>query len=174
MTLVLTPIDSNRLANKHFLKVADLAALEGDYYKAIEHYERIGRSSINNSLMKWSVKDYFLKAGVCHLATNVCPIYFTFSYIEHMLTYLIRTWWPPTVPLKATVKSTQPLLQRENTNSWLTWSKPLKKRIRKRLPISSSSMTSSVNSTSGRPLFYCGSRTISRKKGRISRRLLSL
>lgn len=66
----LTWMDS--LANKHFLKVADLAALESDYYKAIEHYERIGRSSINNNLMKWSVKDYFLKAGICHLATNVC------------------------------------------------------------------------------------------------------
>lgn len=63
---------SSSLANKHYLKVADLAALEADYYKAIEHYERIGRSSINNNLMKWSVKDYFLKAGICHLATNVC------------------------------------------------------------------------------------------------------
>lgn len=59
------------LANKHYLKVADLAALEGDYYKAIENFERIGRASINNSLMKWSVKDYFMKAGICHLASNV-------------------------------------------------------------------------------------------------------
>lgn len=63
------------LANKHYLKVADLAALEGDYYKAIENYERIGRASINNSLMKWSVKDYFMKAGICHLASNVCFIH---------------------------------------------------------------------------------------------------
>ncbi|ODM16066.1 putative vesicular-fusion protein sec17 [Aspergillus cristatus] len=62
--------NAEALANKHYLKVADLAALEGDYYKSIEHYERIGRSSINNNLMKWSVKDYFLKAGICHLATN--------------------------------------------------------------------------------------------------------
>lgn len=60
------------LANKHYLKVADLAALESDYYKAITNYERIGRSSINNHLMKWSVKDYLLKAGICHLATKVC------------------------------------------------------------------------------------------------------
>lgn len=60
------------LANKHYLKVADLAALESDYYKAINNYERIGRSSINNHLMKWSVKDYLLKAGICHLATKVC------------------------------------------------------------------------------------------------------
>ncbi|BDD60798.1 hypothetical protein MPDQ_002701 [Monascus purpureus] len=62
--------NAEALANKHYLKVADLAALEGDYYKAIQHYERIGRSSINNNLMKWSVKDYFLKAGICHLATK--------------------------------------------------------------------------------------------------------
>ncbi|OGM41414.1 vesicular-fusion protein sec17, partial [Aspergillus bombycis] len=62
--------NAEALANKHYLKAADLAALEGDYYKAIEHYERIGRSSISNNLMKWSVKDYFLKGGICHLATN--------------------------------------------------------------------------------------------------------
>lgn len=61
------------LANKHFLKVADLAALEEDYYKSITNYERIARQSITNNLMKWSVKDYFLKAGICHLATKVRP-----------------------------------------------------------------------------------------------------
>ncbi|KAL2794655.1 soluble NSF attachment protein [Aspergillus keveii] len=61
--------NAEALANKHFLKAADLAALEGDYYKAIEHYERISRTSINNGLMKWSVKEYLLKAGICHLAT---------------------------------------------------------------------------------------------------------
>ncbi|KAL2008680.1 hypothetical protein VTN00DRAFT_6874 [Thermoascus crustaceus] len=62
--------NAEALANKHYLKVADLAAIEGDYYKAIEQYEKVGKSSINNNLMKWSVKDYFLKAGICHLATN--------------------------------------------------------------------------------------------------------
>ncbi|KAL1984948.1 hypothetical protein VTN96DRAFT_8504 [Rasamsonia emersonii] len=62
--------NSEALANKHYLKVAELAALEGDYYKAIEHFERVGKSSVNNNLMKWSVKDYFLKAGICHLAVN--------------------------------------------------------------------------------------------------------
>ncbi|KAJ5899340.1 hypothetical protein N7495_004084 [Penicillium taxi] len=62
--------NAEALANKHFLKVADLAALESDYYKSINNYERIARQSINNNLMKWSVKDYFLKAGICHLATK--------------------------------------------------------------------------------------------------------
>lgn len=59
------------MANKLFLKVADLAAIEGDYYKSIENYEKVAKSSVSNNLMKWSVKDYFLKAGMCHLASNV-------------------------------------------------------------------------------------------------------
>ncbi|KAL1297532.1 hypothetical protein AAFC00_006104 [Neodothiora populina] len=62
--------NAEALANKLFLKVADLAALEGDYYKAIEQYEKVARSSINNNLMKWSVKEYLLKAGICHLCTG--------------------------------------------------------------------------------------------------------
>ena len=52
--------------------MADIAALEADYYKAIENYEKVAKSSLNNNLMKWSVKEYYLKAGICHLATNVC------------------------------------------------------------------------------------------------------
>ena len=60
-----------RLANKLFLKVADLAAIEEDYYKSIENYEKVAKASINSNLMKWSVKEYFLKAGICHLATRV-------------------------------------------------------------------------------------------------------
>lgn len=62
--------DTDRLANKLYLKLADLSALASDYEKAITNYERISKSSINNNLMKWSVKEYLLKAGICHLATN--------------------------------------------------------------------------------------------------------
>lgn len=62
--------NAEALANKHYLKVGDLAALKADYYKAIENFERVARSSVNNHLMRWSVKDYFLKAGMCHLASN--------------------------------------------------------------------------------------------------------
>lgn len=50
--------------------MADIAALEADYYKAIEQYEKVAQQSINNNLMKYSVKDYFLKAGMCHMATK--------------------------------------------------------------------------------------------------------
>jgi alpha-soluble NSF attachment protein len=62
--------NANALANKLWLKVADSSAMEGDYYKAIENYEKVAEQSINNNLMKYSVKDYFLKAGICHLASG--------------------------------------------------------------------------------------------------------
>lgn len=54
--------------------MADLAAIEADYSKAIGYYEKVGKVSIDNNLMKWSVKDYFFKAGICHLAAGVYPI----------------------------------------------------------------------------------------------------
>jgi len=50
--------------------VADVAALNDDYNKAIQNYERVATASIDNNLMKYSVKDYFLKAGICHLASG--------------------------------------------------------------------------------------------------------
>jgi alpha-soluble NSF attachment protein len=59
------------LANKLWLKTADLVALEGkDYYKAIELYEKVSKTSIQNNLMRWSVKEYLLKAGICQLCTG--------------------------------------------------------------------------------------------------------
>ncbi|KAK0871753.1 vesicular-fusion protein S17 [Friedmanniomyces endolithicus] len=61
--------NAEALANKLWLKTADLAALESDYYKSISNYERVAKSSINNNLMKWSVKEYLLKAGICHFCT---------------------------------------------------------------------------------------------------------
>ncbi|RMY60447.1 hypothetical protein D0863_11605 [Hortaea werneckii] len=62
--------NAEALANKLFLKLADLSALESDYYKAISNYEKVAKSSINNNLMKWSVKEYLLKSGICHLCTG--------------------------------------------------------------------------------------------------------
>ncbi|KAI7084270.1 TPR-like protein [Hortaea werneckii] len=62
--------NAEALANKLFFKLADLSALESDYYKAISNYEKVAKSSINNNLMKWSVKEYLLKAGICHLCTG--------------------------------------------------------------------------------------------------------
>jgi alpha-soluble NSF attachment protein len=61
---------NNSLANKLWLKVADLAALDENYAKATQNYEKVAQASINNNLMRYSVKEYFLKAGICHMATK--------------------------------------------------------------------------------------------------------
>lgn len=50
--------------------MAELAALEEDYRTAVDKFEAVAKSSLQNNLMKWSVKDYFLKAGICHLASG--------------------------------------------------------------------------------------------------------
>jgi len=52
------------------LKVGDLAGVAEDWPKAIQNFEKVATASVSNNLMKWSVKDYFLKAGLCHLATT--------------------------------------------------------------------------------------------------------
>lgn len=41
-----------------------------DYYKAIKIYEKVANQSVSNNLMRYSVKEYFLKGGICHLATQ--------------------------------------------------------------------------------------------------------
>ncbi|KAF2460566.1 soluble NSF attachment protein [Lineolata rhizophorae] len=62
--------DAEALARPLYLKVADISALEGDYYEAGRIYQDVARTAINNNLMRWSVKEYLLKAGMCQLATN--------------------------------------------------------------------------------------------------------
>lgn len=70
MRALLLTNTSSSLANKNWLKAADIAAMQEDYYKAIEYYEKVAEQSISNNLMRYSVKDYFLKAGICNLASG--------------------------------------------------------------------------------------------------------
>ncbi|XP_039253410.2 alpha-soluble NSF attachment protein-like [Styela clava] len=58
--------DSTSSANKCWLKVAAYAAQLEQYTKAIELYERVGMSSMNSPLLKYSVKEYFFKSALCH------------------------------------------------------------------------------------------------------------
>ena len=74
-----------RLANKAWLKVADLAALAGQYQRAIERYESVARASLNSNLTKWSVKDYFFKAGACYLVSKVSMLLYMFLMIRILL-----------------------------------------------------------------------------------------
>ncbi|EPS44886.1 hypothetical protein H072_1128 [Dactylellina haptotyla CBS 200.50] len=61
--------NAEALANKNYIKAADLSAEVGDYHTAIAKYEEVANASTNNNLMKWSVKDYLFKSALCHLAT---------------------------------------------------------------------------------------------------------
>jgi len=55
-------------ANNCLLKVAHFSASLQNFHRAIELFEQVANASVSNNLLKWSVKDYFLKAGLCHLA----------------------------------------------------------------------------------------------------------
>lgn len=59
------------MVNKCLLKVAHFAAQLEQYDKAIENLETVATASADNQLTKWSIKEYFLKAGLCHLCTGV-------------------------------------------------------------------------------------------------------
>jgi len=62
--------ESTSLANGCLLKVATFAAQLEQYDKAIQVFEQVGAQSLDNHLMRFSVKEYFFKAGLCHLCTG--------------------------------------------------------------------------------------------------------
>jgi len=61
---------SSSSANSCLLKVAQYSAQLEKYPKAIEIFEQVGKVSLESNLLKWSVKEYFLKAGLCHLCAS--------------------------------------------------------------------------------------------------------
>ncbi|KAF4527636.1 hypothetical protein B566_EDAN016196 [Ephemera danica] len=63
--------ESNSSANKCTLKVAQYAAQLQDYEKAINIYEQVASSSLESSLLKYSAKEYFFRAALCHLCVDV-------------------------------------------------------------------------------------------------------
>jgi len=52
------------------LKVAQISATLGDYSKAAALFEEIATKSLENNLLKFSAKEYFLRAGLCYLAMD--------------------------------------------------------------------------------------------------------
>jgi len=60
--------EANATANTMYSKAAERSADVGDYAKAIELYEQVGDWSLGNSLTKYSVKDYWLRAALCSIA----------------------------------------------------------------------------------------------------------
>uniref|UniRef100_A0A672T0T9 Beta-soluble NSF attachment protein n=1 Tax=Sinocyclocheilus grahami TaxID=75366 RepID=A0A672T0T9_SINGR len=62
--------ESNSSANKCLLKVASYSAQLEQYPKAIEIYEQVGSNTMDNPLLKYSAKEYFFKASLCHFIVD--------------------------------------------------------------------------------------------------------
>jgi alpha-soluble NSF attachment protein len=57
-------------ANACLIKVATLSAELKQYDRAIGLFEQVATASINNNLLRFSVKDYLLRASICHLCVG--------------------------------------------------------------------------------------------------------
>ncbi|KAL6947489.1 hypothetical protein ACO0RG_000063 [Hanseniaspora osmophila] len=58
------------LSNKSYLKCADLKALDNQFFEAVQIYNKVVENSLGNRLSAWSLKEYYLKIGLCHLAAT--------------------------------------------------------------------------------------------------------
>lgn len=58
----------HRTANQCFKDAADLHADLEQYPQAIARYEQVADHSLGSALSKYSVKEYWLRAGLCALA----------------------------------------------------------------------------------------------------------
>lgn len=58
-------------ANQCLLKVATFAGQLEQYDKAIEKFEYVGMASLENNLTKWSAREYFFKAALCHMCVDL-------------------------------------------------------------------------------------------------------
>lgn len=61
-----------RMANGCFKDAADLLAQIDEFGRAIARYEQVADHSLQSNLTKYSVKEYWLRSGLCALANSVC------------------------------------------------------------------------------------------------------
>ncbi|KAM0746765.1 TPR-like protein [Meredithblackwellia eburnea MCA 4105] len=62
--------DATATANSCFKEAADLAAVLGQYPRAVRHFETVAKASLSSPLTRYSVKEYYLKSGISWLATG--------------------------------------------------------------------------------------------------------
>ncbi|KAJ3123565.1 hypothetical protein HK098_001820 [Nowakowskiella sp. JEL0407] len=63
--------ESNAQANACLIKVGQFAASLSQFQKAIQQFENVATASLSNNLSRWSLREYFLKAMLCHLAFDL-------------------------------------------------------------------------------------------------------
>lgn len=70
-----------RTANACYKDAADLLAELEQYPQAIARYEQVADHSLTSALTKYSVKEYWLRAGLCALAMNV---WLSFGFVAYL------------------------------------------------------------------------------------------
>ena len=70
-----------RTANACFKEAADLHAELEQYPQAITRYEEVAKQSLSSPLTKYSVKEYWLRSGLCALALGVSNSFVSESLI---------------------------------------------------------------------------------------------
>jgi len=76
--------ESNSAANKCMLKVAQYAAHMEKYDKAIEIYEQVATSAMDNQLLRYSAKDHFFRAALCHMCRDIQDAAISIQKYEEM------------------------------------------------------------------------------------------
>lgn len=76
--------ESNSSANKCLLKVAQYSAQLEQYSKATDIYEQVGETAMDNPLLKYSAKDYFFKAALCHMCVDLLNAQHAISKYQDM------------------------------------------------------------------------------------------
>ena len=76
--------ESTSSASKCMLKVAAFAAQLEDYKRAIEIYESVAATAMESSLLKYSAKDYFFRAAICHLCIDSVNAQLALTKYEEM------------------------------------------------------------------------------------------
>eukprot|EP00092_Neocalanus_flemingeri_P020074 GFUD01021735.1.p1 GENE.GFUD01021735.1~~GFUD01021735.1.p1 ORF type:complete len:293 (+),score=130.18 GFUD01021735.1:118-996(+) len=62
--------ESTSSATKCLVKVAQYSAQLEKYDKAIQIYEQVAATALQSSLLKYSAKDHFFRASLCHLCVD--------------------------------------------------------------------------------------------------------
>lgn len=62
--------ESRVSANRCLLKVAQYSALKGDFQKSAEIYEQVAGTCIESPLLKYSAKEHYFRAAICHMCVD--------------------------------------------------------------------------------------------------------
>nr|QQY02503.1 alpha-soluble NSF attachment protein [Cryptocotyle lingua] len=63
--------ESNSSAMKCQLMVAQLCATLGQYSKAADIFEEVGKASMENKLLKYGAKEHLFKSSICHFCVDL-------------------------------------------------------------------------------------------------------